>query len=74
MCVTGIACFYQFVALYTVFIPWVFLLKLFSRKRQIKRGVMPEILFDGKCPLCIRTITVIHYLDWFERLAFTDMA
>ena len=37
MCVTGVACFYQYLALYTVFIPWVplsRLLKTYSWRRR----------------------------------------
>ena len=69
MCVTGVACFYQYVALYTVFIPWVPLLRMlktYLSTGEIQRLPKPEILYDGKCLLCIRSMTTIHYFDWFD--------
>jgi predicted DCC family thiol-disulfide oxidoreductase YuxK len=32
-----------------------------------------ELLYDGKCPLCIRSMTTIGYFDWFDRLTFGDI-
>lgn len=74
MCLTELACFYQFVALYTVFIPWVPLFQdLSERLGFLRPATKPEILFDGSCPLCIRSMTVVRYFDWFDRLRLADL-
>ena len=33
----------------------------------------PEVLFDGQCPFCIRSMIQLKYFDWFDRLAFSDV-
>ncbi|MGL5135964.1 MAG: thiol-disulfide oxidoreductase DCC family protein, partial [Planktothrix sp.] len=33
----------------------------------------PEILYDGLCPLCIRSMTVLCYFDWFQQLSYTPV-
>ena len=30
----------------------------------------PEILYDGFCPLCIRSITLLCYCDWFQQFNY----
>ena len=30
------------------------------------------VLFDGGCPVCRRTVRVLHRLDWFGKLQFAD--
>ena len=30
------------------------------------------VLFDGGCPLCLRSVRLLKCLDWFHRLAFED--
>jgi predicted DCC family thiol-disulfide oxidoreductase YuxK len=30
------------------------------------------VLFDGGCPVCRRTVRMLHRLDWFDRLQFSD--
>jgi predicted DCC family thiol-disulfide oxidoreductase YuxK len=32
-----------------------------------------KVLFDGNCPLCIRSMTFIAYLDWLRRIEFVDL-
>lgn len=73
MYVTGLASFFQFLALYAVFIPWMSLFTALSRKIETLRLPKPEILYDGQCVLCIRSMTMIHYFDWFGHLAFADL-
>jgi len=33
-----------------------------------------EVFFDGECPLCVREINLIRWLDRDERVIFTDIA
>lgn len=33
-----------------------------------------KVLFDGACPLCIRSMTIIAYLDWLKRIEFVDLS
>ncbi len=63
--------FFQLVALYVVFVPWVPVAR--AARRIAARRPRPEVLFDGRCPLCIRSMTVLRYADWLDRLAFTDV-
>lgn len=38
-------------------------------------GKLVEVFFDGECPLCLREIKLLQYLDRKrERIAFTDIA
>ncbi len=30
------------------------------------------VLYDGFCPLCLRSISILKKLDWFKRLRFQD--
>ncbi|MCS7017069.1 MAG: DUF393 domain-containing protein [Gemmatales bacterium] len=32
----------------------------------------PVVLYDGECPLCLRTVAVLHWLDLFGRLAYQN--
>jgi len=61
-------------AIYSVFIPWVPIFKTLSHRMGfLQRAKKPELLFDGQCPLCIRSMTLLRYFDWFDRLAFADL-
>lgn len=33
-----------------------------------------KVLFDGGCPQCIRSMTIIAYLDWLKRIEFVDLS
>ena len=33
-----------------------------------------EVFFDGDCPLCLREINMLRWLDKKERIRFTDIA
>ncbi len=66
--------FFQLMILYCVFIPWSVLLDYFSRRyRTVPSKKKPEILYDGECQLCVRSMTVIHYFDWLNSLACIDL-
>jgi predicted DCC family thiol-disulfide oxidoreductase YuxK len=68
------AYFFQYVAIYAVFIPWILLLKaLSSRLKCLHLAKKVEIFFDGRCPLCVRSMTILCYFDWFDRLAYADL-
>jgi predicted DCC family thiol-disulfide oxidoreductase YuxK len=59
---------------YMVFIDW----DAFGRwlKARLATGTKlasVEMIYDGKCPLCIRSITLVAYLDWFHRVKFRDV-
>ncbi len=70
MCLTSLACFVPYFALYSVFVPWASFAKRaadgFKRERL-------RIFFDGACVLCIRSMTFVGYWDWFSRLDYVDM-
>jgi predicted DCC family thiol-disulfide oxidoreductase YuxK len=65
--------FFTFIACYTVFIPWAEAFRLASARIERRCGARPDVLYDGHCPLCIRSVTVLHYLDWMGRMSFTDL-
>jgi predicted DCC family thiol-disulfide oxidoreductase YuxK len=43
------------------------------RPAGARAAAAPEILFDDECQLCIRSITVVRYADWFDRLTFSGL-
>jgi len=66
--------FPQFIALYVVFVetlrmypPWPLSV------RAPKASPKWTVVYDGLCPLCIRTMTVLDYLDLRSRLSFVDL-
>ncbi|HEX2906308.1 MAG TPA: DCC1-like thiol-disulfide oxidoreductase family protein [Phototrophicaceae bacterium] len=59
--------FFTFLALYAVFIPWNRVAEHFQRSAPTRK---PAIFFDGRCPLCIRSMTTLNYFDWGERLEY----
>ncbi len=70
--------FFSFIALYSAFVPWTRVLQSLSRSKSNHRNSLsinqkPEILFDGECPLCIRSMTAIRYLDWFDRITYSEL-
>lgn len=59
--------FFQLIALYSAYLPW---------HRLQRRGVLAprtEVLFDGHCPLCLRSMAVLDAADWLGRLRYTDI-
>ena len=66
--------FFQLMILYSVFVPWLGMIRFCSRRIGMKTSnKKAEILYDGHCLLCIRSMTVIRYIDWFNCLAYTDL-
>jgi predicted DCC family thiol-disulfide oxidoreductase YuxK/uncharacterized membrane protein YphA (DoxX/SURF4 family) len=66
--------FFQWIFIYVVFISWAALAKGISCKVSMPRAFgKPEVLYDGQCPLCIRSMTLICYFDWFERFTYSDL-
>jgi len=59
--------------LYVVFIQWVPIANWLSRRFPVlKTRSQLEILYDGHCPLCIRTMTFVRYFDWFGAVCYGD--
>lgn len=66
--------FFQYIAIYSVFIPWVLGIKMLSRRRKTSpTKAKPEIFYDGLCPVCIRSMTVLCYFDWWQKLNYSDL-
>jgi len=32
-----------------------------------------RVLYDGQCPLCLKSVRILRSLDWFTRLEFVDV-
>jgi predicted DCC family thiol-disulfide oxidoreductase YuxK len=66
--------FFEFLVIYSVFVPWAAALKRLSRSLALSRSRPPlEIFFDGQCLLCVRSMTVLRYFDWLNCVAFSDL-
>ncbi|PSO53745.1 MAG: hypothetical protein BRC34_08670 [Cyanobacteria bacterium QH_1_48_107] len=66
--------FFQYIAIYAVFIPWTSVIKTLSRRQRFARTKnKPELLYDGLCPLCIRSMTVLCYFDWVNCITYSDL-
>lgn len=71
--------FFTFVAVYVVFLPQI-RRGLASLQRRWRRPLAATsdpapawaVIYDGLCPLCIRTMTLIDYLDVGGRLRYLD--
>jgi predicted DCC family thiol-disulfide oxidoreductase YuxK len=63
--------FMDLILLQTIFFDFTAVRKRIGRRLNARRGRL-EILFDGDCVLCRRTVEIMRRLDLFERLAFTD--
>lgn len=74
MLVTMNANFLVYLSLYSVFVPWTaFFGQLARHRARLKPRPRPEILFDERCPLCIRSMTVLRYADWLDRLTMSEL-
>ena len=72
--VTMGATFFQHVAIYVVFVQWAAIIRATPRRFGfLLSGKKPQIIYDGRCPLCIRSMTVLRYFDWYDRLSFRDL-
>ena len=47
-----------------------------DRETQVdcKQSMDVEVFFDGDCPLCIREINLLRWMDRHHRIKFTDIA
>jgi predicted DCC family thiol-disulfide oxidoreductase YuxK len=64
--------FWEFVAMYALILPWT--VGFAFLRRRMEPRVAPrrmEMVYDGECFLCLRSMTVIDALDWlgFVRLS-----
>lgn len=65
--------FFQYLAIFVVFIPWADIIKyVSSRFGDLGKKEKPEVFFDGQCSLCIRSMVLLRYFDWFNRLSYCD--
>jgi len=66
--------FLQYVALFSVFVPWSALaVYLSARGRREPAQAKPEVLYDDRCPLCIRSMVLLRYADVFDRLTLSGL-
>jgi DCC1-like thiol-disulfide oxidoreductase len=66
--------FFQFIAIYAVFVPWGLLLQTWSHRLKFPHPAQnPEIVFDGRLATHRLVITALHYFDWLNRLRFSDL-
>ena len=66
--------FFQYVAIYAVFIPWTVVIKRLAN--WLKWSAPPrkaELFYDGLSAGGIRTLTALCYFDWFQRVAYRDL-
>jgi predicted DCC family thiol-disulfide oxidoreductase YuxK len=45
-------------------------------KARLRIGLRPptvDVVYDGACPLCIRSMTLIASCDWFRKLRYLDL-
>jgi len=72
--VTQRAPFPQFIVLYVVFIEAV---RAHAPRRWAAKAVRERakwtVIYDGLCPLCIRSMTILDWLDLRSRLTFVDL-
>ena len=63
--------FFQYLAIYAIFVPWARLVGTVSRSLGFRAKA--EVFYDGQCPSCIRSMTLLGYFDWFNRLTFSNL-
>src|SRR5689334_12018814 len=63
--------FFDLILLQLVFFDFTAVRKAIGSRLAIKRGRL-QVLYDGLCPLCIRTVRLLARLDLFGRLEFLD--
>jgi len=66
--------FFSWISIYTVFFPWDRITRALSRwVGWLRTPEKTEVLYDGQCPLCLRSMTLLSYFDWFGRLSYVDV-
>jgi predicted DCC family thiol-disulfide oxidoreductase YuxK len=63
--------FMDLILLQTIFYDFTKVRKWIGARLNARLGRL-EVLFDGDCMLCRRTVEIMRRLDLFERLTFTD--
>jgi predicted DCC family thiol-disulfide oxidoreductase YuxK len=63
--------FFDLILLQIIFFDWTALRTRCAERLSRRRGHI-EILYDGRCPLCLRTVRVLTCIDVLERLRFVD--
>ena len=63
--------FTQFMSIYLFFVPWALVGAWTLRSVPAKPSV--EVLYDGNCGLCGKTVAVLRRIDLFGRLRFRDV-
>ena len=72
--VTMDAAFFQLMMIYCVFVPWATAACQAAARLQSWGWAKPvEIFYDGRCPLCMRSMAALETFDWFQRLTFSDL-
>ena len=61
------------VALYALFVPWTVLGTAVAHRTGLARRRL-EVLYDGACGLCRRTVSVIRDLDLAKVVRFSDLS
>ncbi|WP_447968820.1 DCC1-like thiol-disulfide oxidoreductase family protein [Nitrospira sp. M1] len=64
--------FFTWMGMYGVFIDWKAAVTKLSSLFFAKQGKL-EVLYDGQCPLCIRSMTILQYGDWFEHIRYSNV-
>lgn len=62
--------FSQFMAIYLFLVPWL-LVGAFTTRLAPSNKI--EVLYDGNCGICGKTVAVLRRLDLFDRLRFRDI-
>lgn len=69
--------FFTFMGLYIVFLPQLrenaARLRARFRRRVPEPGTRTAVVYDGLCPLCIRTMAVVDVIDGGRRLEYLDL-
>jgi predicted DCC family thiol-disulfide oxidoreductase YuxK len=63
--------FLDLILLQLVFFDFTQLRKAIARRLLASRGPL-QVLYDGLCPFCCRTVRLLNHLDLFSRLEFLD--
>lgn len=59
---------------YMVFVNWDIVGRWL--KARLRIGLRPptvDVIYDGACPLCIRSMAMVAYLDWFRSVRYLDL-
>ena len=65
--------FFGTMVLYAALVPWAAGVRYLAERYARPHAAKPEVFYDGLCPLCIRSMTILAYFDWFGRLRYSDL-